>query len=89
MTLLQNWEHRANAFDQGNDREELLRPAASFVVTADHDPGRDDGGPLGWRFCRSGPEVVHDYPEPTWRTRMRHNTKNIGGGASDVVQLAG
>ncbi len=61
----------------------------SFMVTADHDPGRDDGGPLGWMFCQSGSEVVGGYPKPTRRTPMYQDTKNVGGGASDVVQLAG
>jgi hypothetical protein len=48
----------------------VLSLPASFVVTADHDPGKDDGGLLGWRFCRSGLELVGDYPELTRRTPM-------------------
>jgi hypothetical protein len=86
---LQNREHGADSFDPGNDEDNCFVEPASFVVTADHDPGRDDGGPLGRRFCRSGWEVVGDHPKPTQRTPMRHDTKNVGGGASDVVQLAG
>jgi hypothetical protein len=86
---LQNREHGADAFDPGDDKVDCFIAPASFVVTADHDPGRDDGGPLGRRFCWSGLEVVGDNPEPTWRMPMRHDTKNVGGGASDIVQLAG
>jgi hypothetical protein len=56
---------------------------------ADQDPGRDGGGPLGRRFCWSGSEMVGNYPEPTWRTPMCHDTENVGGGASGAVQLAG
>jgi hypothetical protein len=89
MTLLQNWEHGADAFNPGNGKDDCFVAPASFVVTADHDPRRDDGGPLGWRFYWSGLEVVGNYPELTRRTPMRHDTKSVGGGASDVVQLAG
>jgi hypothetical protein len=55
---------------------------------ADHDPGRDDGGPLGRRLCWPGSEVVGDYPKLTGRTPMRHDTKSVGRGASGAVQLA-
>jgi hypothetical protein len=51
---LQNWEHGADAFDPGDDKEDCFVELTSFVVMADHDPGRDDGGPLGRRFCWSG-----------------------------------
>jgi hypothetical protein len=86
---LQNWEHRADAFNPGNNKDDCAVAPASFVVTADHNPGRDDGGPLGWRFCWPGSEVVGNYPKPTRRTPMHHDTKNVGGGASGAVQLAG
>jgi hypothetical protein len=86
MTLLQNREHGADAFNPGNDEDDCFIVPNSFVATADQDPGRDDGGPLGRRFCQSGSEVVGDYPEPTRCTPMRHDTKNVGGGASDVAQ---
>ena len=86
---LQNREHGADAFDPGDNEDDCFVKPASFVVTADHDPGRDDGGPLGRRFCRSGLEVVNDHAKPTRRTPMRHDTKNVGGGASGAVQLAG
>jgi hypothetical protein len=62
---------------------------ASFVVTADHDPRRDDGGPLGRRFCWSGSKVVGDYPELTWRTLMCRNTTTAGRGVSCIVGLSG
>jgi hypothetical protein len=86
---LQNREHGANSFNPGNDKDNCFVKPASFVVTADHNPGRDDGGPLGWRFCRSGWEAVGNHPKPTQCTPMHHDTKNVGGCASDVVQLAG
>ena len=59
------------------------------MVTADQDPGRDDGGPLGRRFCWSGWEVVGDHPEPTRRTPMRRDTATAGGGVSGAVGPAG
>jgi hypothetical protein len=89
MTLLQNREHGADAFDPGSNKDDCFVAPASLVITADHNPRRDDGGPLGWRFCQSGSEVVGDYPEPTRHTLIRHNTNCVGEGASDVVQLAG
>ncbi len=50
---LQNWEHGADSFDPGDDKDDCFVEPASFVVTADHDPGRDDGdlwvgGVVGW-----------------------------------------
>ncbi len=86
---LQNWEHWADAFDPGNNKDNCFIESASFVVTADHNPGRDDGGPLGQRFCRSGWEVVGDHPKPTWRTPMRRDTATAGGGVSGAVGPAG
>jgi hypothetical protein len=68
---LQNLEHEANAFNLGDDKDDWFVEPASFVVTTDHDPGRDDGGPLGRRFCWLGWEVVGDHPEPTRRMPMR------------------
>jgi hypothetical protein len=62
---------------------------ASFVVTADHNPGRDDGGPLGQRFCWSGSEVVGNDPKLTQRTPMHRNITTVDGGASGVEGLAG
>jgi hypothetical protein len=51
---LQNQEHGADSFDPGNDEDDCCVKPASFMVTADHDPRRDDRGPMGWRFCWSG-----------------------------------
>ncbi len=80
----QNLEHEADAFDLGDDEDDWFVVPASFVVTADHDPGRDDGGPLGRRSCRSGLVVVDDHPEPMQRTLMRRDTAfedaSIGAG---------
>jgi hypothetical protein len=59
------------------------------VVTADHDPGRDDGGTLGWRCCWSGWEVVGDHPKPAQRKPMRRDTATAGGGVSGTVGPAG
>ncbi len=86
---LQNREHGADAFNPGNDEDDCIVEPASFVVTADHDPGRDDGGPLGRRFCWSGWEVVGNHPEPTWRTPMHRDTATTGGGVSGAVGPAG
>ena len=87
--MLQNQEHGADAFDLGNDEDDWFIEPASFVVMADHNPGRDDGGPLGRRFFRSGWEVVGDHPEPTRRTPMRRDTATEGGGISGAVGPAG
>ncbi len=89
MTLLQNWEHGTDAFDQDDDEDNCFVAPASFMVMADHNPRRDDRGPLGQRFCQLGLEVVGNYPKPTSCTPMCHDTNNVGGGTSDVVQLAG
>ncbi len=86
---LQNWEHEADAFNPGNDKDNCFVEPASFVVTADHNPGRDDGGPLGQRFCRSGWEVVSNHPKLTRRTPMRRDTATAGGGVSGAVGPAG
>jgi hypothetical protein len=86
---LQNREHGADSFDPGDDEDDCFVEPASFVVTADHDLGRDDGGPLGGRFCRSGWEVVGNHPEPTRRTPMRRDTATAGGGVSGAVGPAG
>ncbi len=59
------------------------------MVTANHNPGRDDGGSLGWRIFWSGWEVVGDHPKPTWRTPMRRDTATAGGGVSGAVSTAG
>ncbi len=67
---LQNWEHGADSFHPGDNEDDCFVEPASFVVTADHNPRRDDGGPLGQRFCWEGWEVVGDHPEPTWHTPM-------------------
>jgi hypothetical protein len=89
MPPLQNREHGANAFDSGEDEDDCFDAPTSFVVTADHNPGRDDGGSLGWRFCWSGLEVDGDYPKPTRRTLVRHDTTTGGGGISGIVGPAG
>jgi hypothetical protein len=86
---LQTWEHGADSFDPGNDEDDCFVKPASFVVTADHDPGMDDGGPLGRRFCWLGWEVVGNHPEPTRRTPMHRNTATAGGGISGAVGPAG
>jgi hypothetical protein len=86
---LQNREHGADSFDPGNDEDDCFVKPASFVVTADHDPGRDDGGPLGRRFCWSWWEVVGDHPKPTRHTPMRRDTATAGGGVSGAVGPAG
>jgi hypothetical protein len=86
---LKNWEHGADASNLGDAKDNCSVPPASFQVTADHDPVRDGGGPLGRRFCWSGSEMVGDYPELIRHTPMRHNTENVGGGTSGAVQLAG
>ncbi len=86
---LQNWEHGANAFDPGKDEDNCFIELASFVVTTDHNPGKDDRGPLGWRFCRLGWEVVGDHPEPTRHMPMRRDTATAGGGVSGAVGPAG
>ncbi len=86
---LQNQEHGADAFNPGDDEDDCFVEPASFVVTADHDPGRDGGGPLGWRFCWLGWEVVGDHPEPTCHTPMRRDTATAGRGVSGTVGPAG
>jgi hypothetical protein len=86
---LQNREHGADAFDPGDEEDDCFVEPASSMETADHDPGRDDGGPLGWRFCQSGWEVVGNHPEPTRRTPMRRDTATAGGGVSGAVGPAG
>jgi hypothetical protein len=89
MAPLLNWEHGANAFDRGNNEDDCFVAPASFVVTADHNPGRDDGGPLGWRFCCLGLEVDGNYPKQTRRMPMRCNRTAVGGGNSGIEGLAG
>jgi hypothetical protein len=59
------------------------------MLMADHDPGRDDGGPLGRRFCWSGSEVFGDYPKLTRRTLMRQDTKNVGKAPLTLFRLLG
>jgi hypothetical protein len=86
---LLNREHRANAFDPDDDEDDCFVVPASFVVTADHNPGRDDRGPLGQRFCRLASEVVGDYPKLTRRTLMHLDTTTVGGGTSGIEGLAG
>ena len=86
---LQNQEHGADAFDPGNNEDDYFVKPASFVVTADQDPRREDGGPLGQRFCWSGWEVVGDHPVLTRRTPMRCDTATAGRGVSGAVGPAG
>ncbi len=86
---LQNREHGADAFDPGDNKDDCFVEPTCFVVTADHDPGRDDGGPLGQRFCWLGWEVVGNHPKPTWRTPMRRDTATAGRGVSGAVGPAG
>ncbi len=86
---LQNLEHEADSFDLGDNKDDWFVEPASFVVAADHDPRRDDGGPLGRRFCRTGWEVVGNHPVPTWHTPMRRDTATADGGVSGAVGPAG
>jgi hypothetical protein len=86
---LQNHEHGADFFNPGNNEDDCFVKPASCMVMADHDPRRDDRGPLGRRFCWSGWEVVGDHPELTWRTPMRRDTATTGGGVSGTVGPAG
>jgi hypothetical protein len=86
---LQNREHGADAFDPGDNEDDCFVEPASFVVTADHNPGRDDEGPLGRRFCWSGWEVVGDHPEPTRCMPMRCDTTTAGRGTSGAVGPSG
>jgi hypothetical protein len=51
---LQNREHGADAFDLGDDKDDCFVEPASFVVTAEHNPRRNDGGPLSQRFAGWG-----------------------------------
>jgi hypothetical protein len=60
---------------------------ASAVVMADHIPGRDDRGPLHWRFCWLGSEVVDAHPKPTRHMPMCLNKMTAGGGISDFAGL--
>ena len=83
MAPLRNLEHEADAFDPEVDEDDWFVMPASSVVTADHGPGRDDGGPLGQKVCRLGSEVADDHPKPTWCTPMRRNT--MPGDAFDAV----
>jgi hypothetical protein len=85
----QNREHGANSFDPGDDEDNCFVEPASFVVMADHDPGRDDGGPLGRRFCWLGWEVVGNHPKLTRHTPMRRDTTTAGGGVSSALGPAG
>ncbi len=82
---LQNREHGADSFNPGKDEGDYFVEPASIVVTANYDPGRDDGGALGRRDCRLGWEVISNHPKPTWRTPMRRNTVTAGGGVSGAV----
>jgi hypothetical protein len=42
MALLHDWEHMAGAFNLGNNEDNCFVVPASFVVTADHNPRRDE-----------------------------------------------
>ena len=86
---LQNREYRADSSDPGNDKGDHFVEPASVVITANHDPGRDDGGPLGWGDCRSGWEVVGDHPKPTWHMPMRRDTATAGVHVCGAVVLLG
>ncbi len=86
---LQNREHGADSFNPDNNENDCFVKPASFMVMADHYPGRDDGGPLGWRICWSWWEVVGNHPKPTRRTPMRRDTATAGGGVSGTVGPAG
>jgi hypothetical protein len=86
---LQNREHGADSFDPGDNEDDCFVETTSFVGTADHDPGRDDRGPLGRRFCRSGWEVFGNHPKLTRRTPMPRDTATAGGSVSGSVRPAG
>ncbi len=89
MAPLLNQEHRANAFDPGNNKDDCFVAPASYVVTADHNPRRDDEGPLGRRFCWLGLEVDGNHPKLTWCMLMHWDTTTVGGGTSGIEGLAG
>jgi hypothetical protein len=82
-------QHRANSSDPCGDGNKFYALFASVVVMADHDPGRDDGVLLGWKFCWSGLEVIGDYPKLTRRTLMCHDITTAGRDASGNVGPAG
>ncbi len=82
-------EHGAKSSNPCGDGDEFYAMFASVVVMADHGPGRDDGVLLGRRFCRSGLEVIGNYPKPTMRTLMRCDITTAGGDASGNVEPAG
>ena len=72
MAPLQNPEREADVSNLGDGEDDSVAVPSSVVVTADHGPGRDDGGPSGRRKCRSGLAMVDERPEPTRRTPMLH-----------------
>ncbi len=87
---LQNQDHGADAFNLGNNEDDCFVVPASFLVTTDHDPGRDDRGPLGRRLCRSGWEVVgDDHSKLTRHMPMRRDTTTAGRGVAGIVGPAG
>jgi hypothetical protein len=88
MTPLLNREHGTNAFNPGDHEDNCFVVPTSFVVTADHNPGRDDGGPLGRRFCWLGSEVDGNYPKLTWHMAMHRDTTTVGRDVSDGEGLA-
>jgi hypothetical protein len=51
-------EHGAKSSDPCGDGNVFYAVFASIVIMADHNPGGDDGGLLGRRFCWSGLEVI-------------------------------
>ncbi len=82
-------EHGAKSSDQCVYGDKFYAVFASVMVMADHDPGRDDRGLLGWRFCWLGLEVIGDYPKPTRRMPMPRDITTAGGDASGNVGPAG
>ena len=78
LALLQNPEGEADVSDLGDDEDASVAVPSSIVVTADHGPGRDDGGSLA---------MVDERPEPTRRTPMLHG--RMLGDASVAVGCTG
>ena len=82
-------ERGAKSSNPCGDGDEFFTMFASIMVMADHDPGRDDGGPMGRRFFWAGWEVVGNPPGPSRRTPMRRDTATVGRGVSGAVGPAG
>ncbi len=78
-------EHGAKSSDPCGDGVEFYAVFASIVVMADHNPGRDDGVLLGWRFCWLGLDAIGNYPKLTMRMPMHRDITTAGGDTSGNV----